>query len=71
MTVKAWSCKEVAFVVDDDAKLAANYPFCVNGQGNGFVAIPARWTTALSIGSTLRMSFGAAFWMAFFLHAVG
>ncbi|KAF8592991.1 hypothetical protein BDV93DRAFT_591016 [Ceratobasidium sp. AG-I] len=67
----AWSCEEVAFVVDDQAKMATDYPTCVNGQEGGFVVIPARWTNGVSIGSALRMTFGPALWMALFLHAVG
>lgn len=67
----AWSCEEVAFLMDNDTQLAATYPTCVNGQGDGFVAVPARWTKAVNIGSAFRMSFGPALWVAFIVHALG
>ena len=66
-----WPCEEVAFIVNDETKMVTDYPTCLNGQGAGFVKVPARWTTAVSAASALRLPFGAALWMALFLHAAG
>ncbi|QRW09748.1 hypothetical protein RhiLY_08747 [Ceratobasidium sp. AG-Ba] len=65
-----WSCAEIAYVLENSTRLAEQYPSCVSGQEGGYVAVPATWTTALPIGSSLRASFGPALWIAFLTHAI-
>ncbi|KAJ8077269.1 hypothetical protein PM082_001698 [Marasmius tenuissimus] len=68
-----WSCAEVLFTIDNNStQLEELYPVCISGQLDTIhVAVPATRTVALNIGSSLRMSFGSALWIALFLHAVG
>ncbi|KAK1233181.1 hypothetical protein PQX77_003717 [Marasmius sp. AFHP31] len=68
-----WSCAEVLFTIDNNStQLEELYPVCLSGSLDAVhVAVPAAWTVALNIGSSLRMSFGPALWIALFLHAVG
>jgi uncharacterized membrane protein len=68
---QVWSCNEVEYVLKNTTLIAAQYPTCASGQEGGFVVVPAMWTTALSIGSALRVSFGPALWIALLTHAVG
>ncbi|CCO33697.1 hypothetical protein BN14_07782 [Rhizoctonia solani AG-1 IB] len=68
-----WNCGEVLYALDNNStKLTELYPMCTGGQlDSTLVPVPAVWSTGLTIGSTLRASFGAALWGGFLLHAVG
>ncbi|KAG9074813.1 hypothetical protein FRC06_010442 [Ceratobasidium sp. 370] len=65
-----WSCGEVEYVLKNATLVAQQYPTCASGV-DAFVAVPARWTTALPIGSSLRIAFGPAGWIALLVHAIG
>ncbi|KAL0070587.1 hypothetical protein AAF712_002426 [Marasmius tenuissimus] len=68
-----WSCAEVFYTIDNNSTMLEElYPTCLSGSLDGIhVAVPAVWTIGVNIGSTLRMSFGPALWIAMFLHAIG
>ncbi|KAK1235624.1 hypothetical protein PQX77_001143 [Marasmius sp. AFHP31] len=68
-----WSCAEVLYTIDNNSTMLEElYPTCLSGSLDAVhVAVPAVWTIGLNIGSTLRMSFGPAVWIALVLHAVG
>ncbi|KAJ8093633.1 hypothetical protein PM082_020496 [Marasmius tenuissimus] len=68
-----WSCAEVLYTIDNNSTMLEElYPTCLSGSLDAIhVAVPAVWTIGVNIGSTLRMSFGPALWIAMFLHAVG
>ncbi|KAK1219859.1 hypothetical protein PQX77_017438 [Marasmius sp. AFHP31] len=68
-----WSCAEVLYTIDNNSTMLEElYPTCLTGSLDAVhVPVPAVWTTGLNIGSTLRMSFGPALWIALVLHAVG
>ncbi|KAL0070571.1 hypothetical protein AAF712_002410 [Marasmius tenuissimus] len=68
-----WSCAEVLYTIDNNSTILEEfYPTCLSGSLEAVhVAVPAVWTIGLNIGSTLRMSFGPAVWIALVLHAVG
>ncbi|QRV80979.1 membrane protein [Ceratobasidium sp. AG-Ba] len=66
-----WSCGEVDYVLKNATLLVQNYPVCASGIAETLVAVPARWTSELFIGSSLRIAFGPAGWIAFLTHALG
>ncbi|KAL0070560.1 hypothetical protein AAF712_002399 [Marasmius tenuissimus] len=68
-----WRCEEVLYTIDNNSTMLEElYPTCLSGfLDTEHVAVPALWTTALNIGSALRMSFGPALWIGTLLHAIG
>ncbi|CUA71355.1 putative MFS-type transporter PB1E7,08c [Schizosaccharomyces pombe 972h-] [Rhizoctonia solani] len=70
-----WNCGEVLYALDNNStQLTEFYPMCTGGAQaleQILVPVPAVWTIGLTIGSTLRASFGSAVWTGFFIHAVG
>ncbi|KAK1235623.1 hypothetical protein PQX77_001142 [Marasmius sp. AFHP31] len=68
-----WSCAEVLDTIHNNSTMLEElYPACLSGPLDiTHVAVQAVWTIGVNIGSTLRICFGPAAWMAFFLHAVG
>ncbi|KAJ8093045.1 hypothetical protein PM082_020526 [Marasmius tenuissimus] len=68
-----WRCEEVLYTIDNNSTMLEElYPTCLSGSlDTEHVAVPALWTTALNIGSALRMSFGPALWIGTLLHAIG
>jgi uncharacterized membrane protein len=67
-----WTCKELNFVYEDDPQYIQNkYPQCVS-DSNADAIVQANFGTEKDgIGSSLRITFGLATWLAIFLHAVG
>ncbi|KAG9125723.1 hypothetical protein FRC07_006464 [Ceratobasidium sp. 392] len=66
-----WSCGELQYALNNSTLLAEQYPACSAGLVEAFAAVPARWTTGVSISSSLRIAFGPAGWIALLVHAVG
>ncbi|KAI4286402.1 MAG: hypothetical protein L6R35_004344 [Caloplaca aegaea] len=75
---RAMSCDEIAWIYADKNRpgLRDEYPQCFvpNGTTNGYVAVEAKFGAGANpaqIGTSLHTPFGAAAWLALFLHAVG
>ncbi|CAE7199216.1 unnamed protein product, partial [Rhizoctonia solani] len=68
-----WNCDEILYTMDNDlAQLAELFPACTVGAlESTHVAVPAVWTRAVNIGSTLRLTFGPSLWIATLIHAIG
>lgn len=43
----------------------------MNAAGNTRILVPASWEGGENVGAALGLSFGAALWLALFLHAAG
>lgn len=73
----AWSCAKIASTLPDESLLVPEYPLCasyVNGSNPGQVSpvyASMGGGSAANVGAALNMSFGAALWLAFNLHALG
>ncbi|CAE6525619.1 unnamed protein product [Rhizoctonia solani] len=67
-----WNCGEVLYAIDNNStRLTEFYPMCTGDLESVVVPVPAVWTIGLTVGSTLRASFGPAVWISLVLHAVG
>ncbi|CUA71352.1 hypothetical protein RSOLAG22IIIB_04565 [Rhizoctonia solani] len=68
-----WSCDEVLYTMDNNStRLMELFPACSAGPlDSTHVAVPAVWTQAVNIGSTLRLTFGSSLWIAALVHAIG
>ncbi|EUC65645.1 membrane transporter, putative [Rhizoctonia solani AG-3 Rhs1AP] len=68
-----WNCDEVLYTLDNDStRLTELFPACSAGLlESTHVAVPAVWTQAVNIGSTLRITFGPSLWIASLIHAIG
>ncbi|KAJ1310734.1 hypothetical protein OPQ81_009256 [Rhizoctonia solani] len=68
-----WHCGEVLYAIDNNStQLTQFYPMCTGESSESIlVPVPAVWTIGLTIGSTLRASFGPSVWIGFILHTVG
>lgn len=71
---RAMPCQEIAFLVHPQSKLQNAYPQCFlpNGTIDGWVAVRAHFNGNVpQISTSLGLTFGAAGWLALFLHAIG
>ncbi|CAE6472477.1 unnamed protein product [Rhizoctonia solani] len=67
-----WNCGEVLYALDNNStQLTEFYPMCTGDLESIPVPVPAVWTIGLTVGSTLRASFGPSVWISLVLHAVG
>jgi hypothetical protein len=69
------SCDEIAFIYGSSSLFEKYYPQCSNPNQtvDGVVVVKAKFVVGRpeQIGASLGMSFGAAIWLALFLHLVG
>lgn len=76
---RAVPCEEISFIYEDSSRpgLRDDFPQCFtpNGTTNGWVAVEAKFagdaSNPVQIGTSLHTTFGAAAWLALFLHAIG
>ncbi|KAL9008953.1 MAG: hypothetical protein Q9173_005974 [Seirophora scorigena] len=76
---RAVPCEEISFIYEDKNRpdLRDDFPQCFtpNGTTNGWVAVEAKFagdaSNPVQIGTSLHTTFGAAAWLALFLHAIG
>jgi len=69
------TCAEIGSIYGSVVPLRKFYPQCAssNATTNSYVVVQATFSNGKpeQIGTSLRMSFGMALWMALFLHLVG
>ena len=72
------SCAKVAYTIDDNNVMLSTYSACeeyLSGTNqNQYVAVRANLsdaTNAAEAAAILEMTFGAAMWLAFIIHAFG
>lgn len=72
------SCAKVAYILDDSNVMLSTYPACdesLSGTDpDQYVAVRANLsdaTNAVEAAAILEMTFGAAAWLAFIIHAFG
>ena len=71
---RAMPCKEIDFLYDNKAKFATSFPQCLsaNSTVDGWIAVKADFPNSKpGIAVSLGITFGAAGWLALFLHMVG
>ncbi|KAH7330652.1 hypothetical protein B0J17DRAFT_619972 [Rhizoctonia solani] len=68
-----WNCGEVLYAINNNSTLLTEfYPMCSGAPLESIlVPVPAVWTIGLTVGSTLRASFGPSVWIGFIVHAFG
>ncbi|MCJ1282478.1 hypothetical protein MMC26_001801 [Xylographa opegraphella] len=72
-----YTCDEIRFIHNNDlAYMQQAYPACglpgsTNSSGQAVVHADFKAGTAEAIGASLRLNFGMAIWIAFFMHLVG
>ena len=72
-----YTCDELRFIHNNDLNyMQSAYPGCgppgtINSSGQAVVHADFKAGIAEDIGASLRLNFGMAIWMAFFMHLVG
>jgi len=70
---RAMPCDQLASLFKDHETFAASYPQCLSATGitQGWVAVPASFSSKSQVAAALDLTFGTAGWLAFAIHAVG
>lgn len=72
-----WSCAKIASTLPDKSRLVPDYPLCASyADGSNLEQVsPVHASmgggSLANVGAALNLSFGAALWLAFNLHALG
>lgn len=64
---QVWTCDELHFLMGNMTEVLQRYPSCTQSS---VAPVPASLESAETVGSALRISFGASTWLAIALHAV-
>jgi hypothetical protein len=70
-----WRCEEISFVLNSMDALQQSYPQCTQAGGNlGRVRVAIRAAVdgdRLGLGSSVRVTWGMAMWVAIVIHSLG
>ncbi|KAF8607563.1 hypothetical protein BDV93DRAFT_541817 [Ceratobasidium sp. AG-I] len=69
-----WTCDEISFLLNSSSDAASRFPVCGTGADPKHVHVPVHASIhedPINFGSSMRVSFGMALWIAMLIHVVG